>query len=75
METTAILRTHENSTPQDRPLLAMMSLWLRDMAASLAAQGMQEAAELCTKAMGVIRAELAAKNTIPNPAVAAAKAA
>jgi hypothetical protein len=66
----------EEFTCVGQPDLGNISLRLHSMAAFLAAQGLQEAAEFCTKAMGVIRAKLAATMAVPIPkAVATTKAA
>ncbi len=72
----AFTRVREESTCQGRPDLANVGLRLHDTAAFLAAQGLQEAAEFCAKAVGVIRAKLAATMAVPTPkAVPATKAA
>lgn len=63
----ASTRVPEESTCQGGLGLGNISLRLHDMAAFLAAQGLQDAAELCAKAMGVIRAKLAVTTAVPTP--------
>ncbi len=71
----ACTRVPEESTCLGTPALANTSVRLHDVAAFLASQGLEEAAELCTKAMGVIRAKLAARAAVAPKAASVAKAA